>query len=188
MQLVRDGSWRLYVVVAACSMLISASLMVGCGGAASDVAPIEDSAGEHQPSAVMQPAAVAEDWADMIEEAGLDEYAELGRRMLHQGRVRFVEPPELEQHFNAFAWINRREIWINEPMFERYPDVLDQATIFLHELIHIKSGECTHNGPWWSAQSEFYGYFTDQETSAMTVMAHDASIGVAPSGDASLMR
>ncbi len=115
----------------------------------------------------------------MIDEAGLTEYADLGRELLAQGKVRIVSPPELSEPFNAFAWLNTREIWINTPMFERYPDVLDQATIFLHELIHIHSGECTHVGPWWSAQSEFRAYFRDLESNTTELRLTDASVGVA---------
>ncbi|MGC9319601.1 MAG: hypothetical protein ACP5KN_16340 [Armatimonadota bacterium] len=116
----------------------------------------------------------------MIEEAGFPEYAELGRELLADGQVKLVSPPTLEAGFNAFAWIDAREIWINEPMFERYPDVVDQATIFLHELIHIKSGECTHLGPWWSAQSEFHSYWTNRQTTQSQAFPDIAIEGVAP--------
>jgi hypothetical protein len=51
-------------------------------------------------------------------------------------------------------------------MFERYPTMLDQATIFLHELIHIRSGEVTHLGPWWVAQDQFRVYYRDLATAA----------------------
>ena len=113
----------------------------------------------------------------MIEEAGFADYAELGSELLAAGRVRIVSPPELDEDFNAYAFINTREIWINEPMFARYPDVVSQATIFLHELIHIQSGECTHSGPWWSAQSEFYTYWHNQQTTAVAALESGATIG-----------
>jgi hypothetical protein len=128
-------------------------------------------------------ATVVKEWIAMIDEAGMTDYAQLGRELLAQDQVRIVSPPELAPDFNAFAYINTREIHLNTPMFERYPDVLDQATIFLHELIHISSGECTHSGPWWSAQSEFRTYYRDLETSAAVPrmsLFDDASIGVAP--------
>jgi hypothetical protein len=127
---------------------------------------------------------MVEEWIAMIEDAGMAEYAELGRELLAQGRVRIVSPPLLDAGFNAFAHINTREVWINTPMFDRYPDTLDRATIFLHELIHIRSGEITHNGPWWSAQDRFRVYYRDLQTSAVAVAEinalPDASDGVAP--------
>lgn len=33
------------------------------------------------------------------------------------------------------------------------------ALLLLHELIHVRSGEQTHLGPWWSAQDEFRRYY-----------------------------
>lgn len=122
------------------------------------------------------------EWIEMIATAGLGEYAELGRTMLAEGRVRIVAPPVLDANYNAFAWLDANEIWINEPMFARYPDVLDQATIFLHELIHVKSTEQTHFGPWWSALSEFRAYYEQRPQSAglKPVAAHadEASVGI----------
>jgi hypothetical protein len=116
----------------------------------------------------------------MIEEAGFADYARLGSEMVASGRVKMVSPPELGENFNAFAFVDTDEIWINRPMFDRYPDVVDQATIFLHELIHIKSGECTHNGPWWSAQGEFHAYWTARQSASVASLVSDATIGVAP--------
>jgi hypothetical protein len=115
----------------------------------------------------------------MIAQAGFADYAALGSELLAAGRVSIVSPPDLDENFNAYAFINTREVWINEPMFTRYPDVVDQATIFLHELIHIRSGECTHSGPWWSAQSEFYTYWRNQESTAVAALESDATMGVA---------
>lgn len=141
-------------------------LLGGCGGAA--VVPAQESATPAQPShrSDIPNYHAPSEWVEMIAAAGLAEYAALGRRMLDEGRVRIVAPPSLDANYNAFAWLDSNEIWINEPMFERYPDVLDQATIFLHELIHIKSTEQTHLGPWWSAQSEFRARYVAQSTAA----------------------
>ncbi len=98
----------------------------------------------------------------MIEEAGFADYAKLGSDMNAAGRVRLVSPPSLGENFNAYAFINTREIWINRPMFARYPTVVEQA-----------------NGPWWSAQSEFYQYWTASETASLAGLTDEASIGVA---------
>ncbi|HCA47808.1 MAG TPA: hypothetical protein DEP45_10775 [Armatimonadetes bacterium] len=112
-------------------------------------------------------AALVADWIDMIDSAGLSEYAQLGRELLAQGKVSMVSPPMLDADYNAFAHVNTREVWINRPMFERYPTMLDQATIFLHELIHIHSGEVTHFGPWWIAQDQFRVYYSTQGTASV---------------------
>jgi hypothetical protein len=186
MQTFRVGRWRLRGVVFTLAVLLTGAHLAGCGGASK---PIDESSGATRAetprtSGPMTPtSAVANEWIEMIEDAGMPEYAQLGRELLEQGRVRIVSPPTLEWRFNAFAHINTRQVWINTPMFERYPDMLDHATIFLHELIHIRSGEITHNGPWWSTQSEFRVYYRDLETSALaldTTALHDASIGVGP--------
>ena len=106
--------------------------------------------------------AEVETWCDMIEEACLSDLAALGRRLHAQGRVRFVRPPYLDTEFNAFADVRAGEVWINEPMWSRYPDRLDRATILLHELIHLHSGELSHYGPWWAAQEMFRQYWARQ--------------------------
>ncbi len=166
-------------------MLLAGIYLAGCGGAG---VPINEggvttpSEPTRTPSSTSTINTLAGEWIDMIDAAGMTEYAQLGRELLAQGDVRIVSPPELDARFNAFAHINTREVWINTPMFQRYPDVLDRATIFLHELIHIRSGEVTHGGPWWSAQNEFRAYYRDLETSAAmldTAALHDESIGVA---------
>jgi hypothetical protein len=102
-----------------------------------------------------------EEWIAQFDAAGLQDYAYLGRRLVQEGKVVVVSPPTLDASFNAFAWTSEREIWINAPMFSRYPRVQHQATIFLHELIHINSGVSTHMGPWWSVQDEFAKYVQD---------------------------
>jgi hypothetical protein len=99
------------------------------------------------------------EWLNMMEEAGLKEYAELGRTMLSSSKIIFVRPPYLDAEFNAWADIGERRILINEPMWSRYPERLDRATILLHELIHVHSKEITHAGPWWSAQDDFRKYW-----------------------------
>lgn len=150
-------------------MIVVATLMTGCGGggtpagAVSETAPAKDA---QAPQTLTPASAMVNEWIEMIDEAGFCDYAQLGREMLQQGRVIIVSPTTLGDNFNAFAHINTREIWLNTPLFERYPDVLDQATIFLHELIHIHSGEATHNGPWWSHQDEFRVYYRNLETHA----------------------
>ncbi|MFP4250940.1 MAG: hypothetical protein ACLFU7_14865 [Armatimonadota bacterium] len=171
--------------VVTCAVLLAGIYLTGCGGADLSMGEEEvttPSEPTRTPSGTSTINALADDWIDMIEAAGMGEYAQLGRELLARGNVRIVSPPELDARFNAFAHINTREIWINTPMLQRYPDVLDRATIFLHELIHIRSGEVTHGGPWWSAQSEFRAYYRDLESSAAMLDAqalHDESIGVA---------
>lgn len=101
-------------------------------------------------------------WCELIETAGLEKYAELGRKLEREGKIKFVKPPTLDAGYNAFSWIDEGEIWINSPLFANYPQIRDQAEIFLHELIHIDSGEATHEGPWWSAQAQFRAYFASE--------------------------
>ncbi len=186
MRMITCERWRLRGAVMMGVVLLAGAYLAGCSGASGPVKENSEPAPDDASRArdTMSPTAVVvNEWIEMIDEAEMTEYAQLGRDLAAQDRVRFVSPPTLDANFNAFAHIDTREIWINEPMFERYPDVLDQATIFLHELIHIYSGECTHSGPWWSAQSEFRAYYADLETSAVALNAptfHDASIGVGP--------
>jgi hypothetical protein len=103
-----------------------------------------------------------EQWISMIEEAGLKDYADLGRQLTATKKIIFVSPPTLNTSFNAFSWVPQKEVWINSPMLSRYPKATDQAEILLHELIHIKSGETTHSGPWWDAQTEFRQYWSQR--------------------------
>ena len=164
---IRDRWSRLRGVTASCVLLPTAACLAGCGGgsgpsASNAAAQFEGAA--RAPYTMTARCEMPNEWIDMIEEAGLPEYAQLGRTLLAQGRVRVVTPPTLHVDINAYAFINTREIWINTPMFERYPDVIHRATIFLHELIHIHSGEATHLGPWWVAQDQFFVYFRDRET------------------------
>ena len=109
----------------------------------------------HFPMNVAQRKLLIQEYNDMINRAGLIKYAELGQKMQREGRVKFVVPPRLDSRFNAYANIGAGEIWLNKPMYDRYPRITHQATIFLHELIHIDSKEMTHRGEWWSAQDEF---------------------------------
>jgi len=107
------------------------------------------------------------EWLDMIAQAGLTEYAQLGREMLERGAIEVVEPPRLDARFNAWTFLGARpHVWLNAPMWERYPDRIDRATILLHELIHVRSGEQTHLGQWWSAQDEFRRYYEEVNTNA----------------------
>lgn len=172
MPTIRDRRQHLYSVVAGGVVLLAATQLSGCGGASSETIDDGRTAPGRVPDAPPAPrstTAVANEWIDMIEEAGLTEYAELGREILRTGSLRIVSPATLNADFNAFAHINTREIWISTLMFERYPSDLDQATIFLHELIHIKSGEITHLGPWWSAQSAFRAFYRDREIGAAVI-------------------
>ena len=167
----------LLLTAAACSVMLT-----GCGGgsAGAMTAPAAPPASQTTGSDIpnYNPPST---WISMIEEAGFADYARLGSEMVASGRVKMVSPPELGENFNAFAYVDTKEIWINRPLFDRYPDVVDQATIFLHELIHIKSGELTHNGPWWSAQGEFHAYWTDRQSGASvaSLLVSDANTGVA---------
>ncbi len=186
MHTIKDRRWRFRGAIAAFAVLLTGPYLAGCGGASppvkdgSETTPTEPS---RTPDTTTHTAQVTNEWIDMIDQAGMADYAQLGRDLLAQNRVKIVSPPTLGERFNAFAHINTREVWINTPMFERYPDVLDQATIFLHELIHIHSGEMTHNGPWWSVQNEFRVYYAQLETSVAaldTPPFYDESIGVGP--------
>ncbi|MGI5819792.1 MAG: hypothetical protein ACOX9R_17040 [Armatimonadota bacterium] len=176
MRTIKDRRPHISTEVAVCALLLTATGLTGCGGAIhpAEGRPIEAAT----PDAMTPTAVMVNEWIEMIETAGMTEYAQLGRELLAQGRVRIVSPPALDAGFNAFAHINTREIWINTPMFDRYPEVLDRATIFLHELIHIRSGEITHNGPWWSAQNEFRVYYHNLQTSAAARPRHDAPAAV----------
>lgn len=129
---------------------VGMTVLAGCGGGGGVTSPADTGfpaniANYNPPSR----------WIELIEAAGLSEYATLGRQLEAAGKITVVGPAALDESYNAFSWIADRKIWINSPMFGRYPDVMDQAEIFLHELIHIQSGEMSHQGPWWSAQSQF---------------------------------
>lgn len=138
----------------ALAVLIAYTLS-GCGGGGGDV---PGSSGGSFPTNLPNYHA-PEEWIALIQTAGLQEYADLGRQLVKEGKVKIVSPPTLDVSYNAYSWNSEEEIWINSPIFSRYPDIVQQATIFLHELIHIKYGEETHNGPWWSAQDQFVTYW-----------------------------
>lgn len=98
-------------------------------------------------------------WCDMIAQAGLPDYAAEGKELLRQRDIYLVSPPRLDARYNAFTWFPEAVIWINTPMFDRYPRIADQAEIFLHELIHVRSQEMSHSGPWWSALTTYRSYW-----------------------------
>ena len=166
-----------------CALLLAAAacstLMTGCGGAATGAttSPASPPASQTRTMDIPNYHAPSE-WVSMIAQAGFTEYAQLGSSLIARGRVSIVSPPTLPESFNAYAFIYDSEIWINEPMFARYPDVLSQATIFLHELIHIHSQEASHEGPWWSAQNEFYTYWANQQPTSIAALENDAGTGV----------
>lgn len=174
MQMRTVGKTRLRGAIGAVTMLLTISHLAGCGGSVGDTGDTLPGGLPDPPTEMRPTAALANDWIAMIEEAGLCEYAQLGRELLAQDRVRMVAPPMLDADYNAFAHVNTREIWLNRPMFERYPTMLDQATIFLHELIHIRTGEVTHLGPWWVAQDQFRVYYRDLGTAAVALGEGDA--------------
>lgn len=156
--------FRRFTYVFVSILCIVAASITGCaGGGGGAVVDTPATNNGIDPANSFDPAA----WIELIEAAGTQnpvfyEYAELGRQLVAQGNVVIVSPPTLDESFNAFSWIVEREIWINEPMFTRYPSVIDQATIFLHEMIHIMTGEVTHAGPAWSLQDEFAMFYSDQ--------------------------
>ena len=150
-------SWLLLVLAALICLALS-----GCGGGGGPVS----SGGTATFPASLPNYHAPDEWLALLETAGLQEYADLGRQLVREGKVKVVSPPTLGAQFNAFSWIPEKEIWINAPMFSRYPLLSDQADIFLHELIHIKSGECTHLGPWWSALNQFTTYWQSHPLSS----------------------
>ena len=141
--------WLLSVLVTVLSLTFA-----GCGGGGGDTG---SGGGNTFPASLPNYHAPSE-WIALLEAAGLQEYADLGNQLIRDGKVKVVMPPTLDAQFNAFSWITDREIWINAPMFSRYPNAGLQATIFLHEMIHIKSGESSHAGPWWAVQDQFAAY------------------------------
>lgn len=94
-------------------------------------------------------------YTQMIRSAGFYKEADKGLNMIANNKIFFVTPPELPYKFNAWTDFVRKEITLNKPMYDRYPKITHQATIFFHELIHMNTGEVSHNGPWWSKQDEF---------------------------------
>lgn len=173
----RRAMWGALMIAAASPLLLA-----GCGGGSALPPAQLNPAAPQRPAWDVPNYHAPDQWIEMIAQAGLSRYAALGSDLVSQGRVRLVAPPTLDANYNAFAWLDSGEIWINRPMFERYPDVLDQATIFLHELIHIDSTEQTHLGPWWSAQSEFRAYFATR--SQTTAALASAAAPVRESGEA----
>lgn len=81
---------------------------------------------------------------DVIELVRMTDYSDFGRGLYDRGRIRLVTTVELDQQFNAFSWISEQCIWYSEVTFVRYPRLVDQSEILLHELAHLKTGEQTH--------------------------------------------
>lgn len=79
----------------------------------------------------------------IISDAGMVDWAAFGKRLQANGRIRVVDETVLPPEFNAYSFVRERVIWINGVMFQRY-DKIEQAEILLHELVHIKTGELTH--------------------------------------------
>ncbi len=133
-------------------------VLSGCGGGVTAGLPHEDATFPANLPNYHAP----EEWIALLEQAGLREYAALARELVRDDKVIVVTPAQLDGQVNSFAWITEREIWINAPMFSRYPDIGHQATIFLHELIHIQSGEASHEGAWWAIQDQFAVWWADR--------------------------
>jgi len=135
---------------------LSVLALTGCGGGGTtDTA---STGGTMFPSSipdVHQP----EEWVSLIDAAGFPEYAALGRQLIANRTILLVSPPTLPENYNAYAFIPERRVWINSPMFTRYPNIVQQAAIFLHEMVHIKTGESTHNGEWWAIPDQFEAYW-----------------------------
>jgi len=90
-------------------------------------------------------------WCGYIEQAGLADWADYGRALLDKrGGVRFVSGGVLPENYNAYTEYQAGEVWINKPMFARYSDPHDQGEIYLHELVHLRTGVMSHAGPWWA--------------------------------------
>lgn len=109
----------------------------------------------HYPLTTMEQKLLVDEYIKIIKKAGFPDYADLAADMQRKRKIIFVRPPGLTEEFNAWADIQTKEIWLNKPMFDRYPHIAHQTTIFFHELIHIKSTELTHFGPWWKDQDVF---------------------------------
>jgi hypothetical protein len=137
-------------------LIVTGFALAGCGGGGGT--------GATDPGGIIFPANVPnvhqpDEWIALIEAAGFQEYADLARELLTQRKIRFVRPPTLMSNYNAYAFVPERMIWINEPLFERYPDIVQQAAIFLHEMVHVSSGELSHVGPWWKTTDDFEAYW-----------------------------
>lgn len=87
--------------------------------------------------------------------AGTDvgaEYVTLGRELHRQGRI-VVLPDAVMAGMLGFADFVTGRIELSEGLFA-YP--LDrQGYVLLHELIHLRSGEQSHAGPWWGTLDEY---------------------------------
>ncbi len=80
------------------------------------------------------------------------EYVALGRTLHRQGRIQ-VLPAGAMAGMLGFADFTTGRIELSEALFA-YP--LDrQGYVLLHELIHLRSGEQSHAGPWWGTLDEY---------------------------------
>jgi len=81
---------------------------------------------------------------DLIAGLGMTNWADFGRGLNQSGRIRLVTTVELDPEFNAFSWLDQQCIWYSEIAFVRYPRLVDQSEILLHELVHVKTGDMSH--------------------------------------------
>ena len=123
--------------------------LVGCKQNQPAPTPIPPPANYHSPTACV----------NLIRLAGFEAHAKIIDGMIAAKKIILVTPPTLNDSINAYAWIPQKEIWINTPLFARYPDIREQASIILHEVIHIESQEQTHEGPMWKDIQVFEVYW-----------------------------
>ena len=132
-------------------MVVFISLfLIGCKNDKPAVAQVPIPANYHTPTS----------YANLIRIAGFEKYAQISEDIIDKQGVILVQPPTLPENYNAYAFIPKRSIWLNTPMFVRYPTIQEQAAIFLHELVHIASQEQTHNGLWWADVDKFEKYWS----------------------------
>jgi len=80
------------------------------------------------------------------------EYVELGRELHRQGRI-VVLPAGAMAGMLGFADFTTGRIELSEGLFTYQLD--QQGYVLLHELVHLRSGEQSHAGPWWEVLNEY---------------------------------
>lgn len=80
------------------------------------------------------------------------DYVTLGRTLHRQGRI-VILPARAMAGMLGYADFATGRIELSEALFAYPPD--RQGYVLLHELVHLRSGEQSHAGPWWGTLDEY---------------------------------
>lgn len=107
-----------------------------------------------EPPPARVPPQVGEALAQIAASGVADDYAALGVTMLKRGQIVVVAEPAGVPGYLGWADLTPpAHIELAERLMGYPPEQV--AYVLLHELVHIRSTEQTHLGPWWGVLDDY---------------------------------